>query len=95
MNPSVVPLDPRQRRELWWFLAIAFVLLASGIGLRQPWPSDEPRFVLVAKQMWDSGDWWFPHRGAELYPDKPPLYFWLLGAAYGLVRNWTWAAICT
>jgi 4-amino-4-deoxy-L-arabinose transferase-like glycosyltransferase len=91
MNPIPVPFDPRQRRELWWFLAIAFVVLAAGIGLRQPWPSDEPRFVLVAKQMWESGDWWFPHRGAELYPDKPPLYFWLLGAAYALVRNWTWA----
>jgi 4-amino-4-deoxy-L-arabinose transferase-like glycosyltransferase len=91
MNPIPVPLDPRQRRELWWFLVIAFVVLAAGIGLRQPWPSDEPRFVLVAKQMWESGDWWFPHRGAELYPDKPPLYFWLLGAAYALVRDWTWA----
>ena len=91
MNLPVVPLDPRQRRELWWFLAIAFVVLAAGIGLRQPWPADEPRFVLVAKQMWESGDWWFPHRGAELYPDKPPLYFWLLGGAYALVRDWTWA----
>jgi len=91
MNTIPVPLDPRQRRELWWFLAIALVVLAAGIGLRQPWPADEPRFVLVAKQMWESGDWWFPHRGSELYADKPPLYFWLLGAAYALVRNWTWA----
>lgn len=91
MNPSLAPLDPRQRRELWWFLAIAFIVLAAGIGLRQPWPSDEPRFVLVAKQMWESGDWWFPHRGSELYADKPPLYFWMLGGAYALVRDWTWA----
>lgn len=91
MTPAAQPLDPRQRRELWCFLAIAFVVLAAGIGLRQPWPADEPRFVLVAKQMWESGDWWFPHRGAELYPDKPPLYFWLLGGAYALVRDWTWA----
>ncbi|HWI25177.1 MAG TPA: glycosyltransferase family 39 protein [Lysobacter sp.] len=84
-------LSSDQRRELWWFLAIAFLVLAAGIGLRDPWPADEPRFVLVAKQMWDSGDWLFPHRGAELYADKPPLYFWLLGAAYALVRDWTWA----
>lgn len=80
-----------QRRQLYWFFAIAFVVLAAGIGLRDPWPADEPRFVLVAKQMWESGDWLFPHRGRELYPDKPPLYFWLLGAAYALVRDWTWA----
>lgn len=86
-----MPLTADQRRELWWFFAIAFVVLAAGIGLRAPWPADEPRFVLVAKQMWESGDWLFPHRGSELYADKPPLYFWLLGAAYALVRDWTWA----
>ncbi|KGQ18031.1 Dolichyl-phosphate mannosyltransferase [Lysobacter dokdonensis DS-58] len=80
-----------QRREFFWFLAIALLVLGAGIGLRAPWPADEPRFVLVAKQMWDSGDWLFPHRGHELYADKPPLYFWLLGAAYALVRDWTWA----
>ena len=82
---------PQQRRERLWFLAVAFVVIAAGIGLRAPWPADEPRFVLVAKQMWESSEWLFPHRGIELYPDKPPLYFWLLGAAYALVRDWTWA----
>src|SRR5690606_27570121 len=25
----------------------------------------------------------------ELYSDKPPLFFWLLGASYALVRDWT------
>ena len=82
---------PQQRRERLWFLAVAFVVIAAGIGLRAPWPADEPRFVLVAKQMWESSEWLFPHRGIELYPDKPPLYFWLLGGAYALVRDWTWA----
>lgn len=84
-------LTLEQRRQLLWFFIIAFVVLAAGIGLRDPWPADEPRFVLVARQMWESGEWLFPHRGRELYPDKPPLYFWLLGATYALVRNWTWA----
>lgn len=84
-------LAPDQRRQLFWFFILAFLLLAAGIGLREPWPADEPRFVLVAKQMWESGEWLFPHRGRELYPDKPPLYFWLLDAAYAVVRDWTWA----
>src|SRR5687768_6665850 len=91
MTPAPMTLAADQRRQLYWFLAIAFVVLAAGIGLREPWPADEPRFVLVARQMWESGDWLFPHRGQELYPDKPPLYFWLLGAAYALLRDWTWA----
>ncbi|MEO6365200.1 MAG: glycosyltransferase family 39 protein [Luteimonas sp.] len=84
-------IDSGQRRQLLWFFALAFVLIAAGIGLREPWPADEPRFVLVAKQMWESGEWLFPHRGRELYPDKPPLYFWLLCMAYAVVRDWTWA----
>src|SRR3546814_20707521 len=80
-------LKTRQSREFWLLAVVALLVLGAGLGLRDPWPADEPRFVLVAKQMWESGDWWFPHRGQELYSDKPPLYFWLLGASYALVRD--------
>jgi 4-amino-4-deoxy-L-arabinose transferase-like glycosyltransferase len=80
-----------ERRQWLWFFLVAFVVLAAGFGLRDPWPADEPRFVLVAKQMFDSGDWLFPHRGIELYADKPPLYFWLLAGARALVGNWRWS----
>jgi 4-amino-4-deoxy-L-arabinose transferase-like glycosyltransferase len=82
-------LKTPQSREFWLLACVALLVIATGIGLRAPWPADEPRFVLVAKQMWESGDWWFPHRGQELYSDKPPLYFWLLGLAYAVVRDWT------
>ncbi len=82
------PLSSIDRRELALFLLFAFAVLAVGIGFRAPWPSDEPRFVLVAQQMWASGDWLFPHRGHELYADKPPVYFWLLNLAYAGVRDW-------
>src|SRR4051812_27764848 len=78
----------RARRQFWFFLILAALLLAAGIGLRDPWPSDEPRFALAAKQMVESGDWLFPHRGIELYSDKPPVMFWLQAAAYEIVRNW-------
>jgi len=78
----------RERRELWIFLLFALVLLGAGIGLRAPWPADEPRFVLVARQMIESGDWLFPHRGVELYSDKPPVMFWLMAGAYAIVRSW-------
>src|SRR5687768_13440865 len=83
-------MTPETRRTSVLFL-VAFVVLAAGFGLREPWPADEPRFVLVAKQMFDSGDWLFPHRGAELYPDKPPVYFWLLASARALVGSWRWS----
>ena len=84
-------LDPSQRRQLTWLFAIALLVLGAGYGLRDPWPADEPRFVLVARQMLESGEWWFPHRGQELYPDKPPLYFWILAAARSLIGSWRWS----
>ncbi len=80
-----------ERKQLFWFLMLAFFVLAAGYGLREPWPSDEPRFVLVAKQMVDSGNYLFPHRGIQLYPDKPPIFFWILAACYQLIGSWRWS----
>lgn len=80
--------SPQDRRNFLWFMLFALLVIGAGLGLRAPWPADEPRFVLVARQMWESGNWLFPHRGQELYADKPPLYFWMLACTYALVRNW-------
>jgi 4-amino-4-deoxy-L-arabinose transferase-like glycosyltransferase len=82
---------PPERRELWWLFGFALLLLGAGYGLRDPWPADEPRFVLVARQMLEGGDWLFPHRGIELYPDKPPLYFWLLAIAKSALGSFRWS----
>jgi len=65
------------RSSSLWFFVFAALVVASGIGLRDPWPADEPRFVLAARQMLESGQWWFPQRGTELYADKPPMFIWL------------------
>ncbi|MBS0193582.1 MAG: glycosyltransferase family 39 protein [Proteobacteria bacterium] len=83
--PSVSATD---RRQFLCFMLFALVFLALGIGLRDPWPADEPRFALAAKQMVESGDWMFPHRGSELYADKPPLFMWLQAGGYELLRSW-------
>jgi len=79
---------PSERREFRLFMLFALLLLGAGIGLRDAWPSDEPRFLLAAKQMVESGDWLFPHRGHELYSDKPPMLFWLQAATYEVFRSW-------
>ncbi|MBB5207481.1 ArnT family glycosyltransferase [Chiayiivirga flava] len=76
------------RRDLWIFFGLALLVVGSGIGLRDPWPADEPRFALVARTMVESGDWLFPHRGDELYSDKPPMFMWLQAAAYSVLREW-------
>ncbi|QSX78802.1 ArnT family glycosyltransferase [Agrilutibacter solisilvae] len=75
-------------RETWLFWILAVMVLGAGLGLRDPWPADEPRFALVAKHMVESGDWLFPHRGTELYSDKPPTFMWLQAGAYTIFHNW-------
>jgi 4-amino-4-deoxy-L-arabinose transferase-like glycosyltransferase len=67
--------------DVLWLLAIGLVLIGTGLGLRDPWPPDEPRFALVAQDMLRSGDWLFPRIGGDLYADKPPFFFWLIALA--------------
>ncbi|TPD70323.1 glycosyltransferase family 39 protein [Stenotrophomonas maltophilia] len=81
-------LKTRASRQTWLFVVMALLVLGAGLGLRDPWPSDEPRFALVAKQMVDSGDWLFPHRGLELYSDKPPMLMWWQATLYSVIGNW-------
>jgi 4-amino-4-deoxy-L-arabinose transferase-like glycosyltransferase len=76
------------RWELVVFGAFALLALGAGLGLRDPWPSDEPRFALVAQWMVEHGQWLFPHRGHELYPDKPPVFMWLQALSYYLTGHW-------
>ncbi|KAF1016031.1 MAG: Undecaprenyl phosphate-alpha-4-amino-4-deoxy-L-arabinose arabinosyl transferase [Stenotrophomonas maltophilia] len=74
---------------LLWLLMV--VGLAAGLGLRQPQPPDEPRFVLAARTMVDTGQWLLPHRGSQLYAEKPPVFMWLQAASYELVGHWQWS----
>lgn len=70
------------KSSTWLFWCTILIVLYWGIGWRNPWPADEPRFVLVALEMIQSSDWLLPHRGGELYPDKPPIFMWMIGVAY-------------
>jgi len=70
------------RLNLWFLLGLGLLVLGAGLGLRDPWPADEPRFALVAKQMVESGQWLFPFRGGEIYPDKPPMFMWGIALGY-------------
>ncbi len=91
MNPNL----PINDKSYWVLVLTVFtvfaVLIFAGIGLRDPWPPDEPRFALMAKQMVESGQWLFPYRGGEIYPDKPPLFMWAVAFFYWLTGNLKWA----
>ena len=69
-------------------MLLAGLSLLAGLGLRDPSPPDEPRFVLAARDMVETGQWLFPHRGTQFYAEKPPVFMWLQAAAYGLTGQW-------
>lgn len=74
-------------RDLALLLLPSFLMLGAGLGLRDPWPADEPRFALIARGMVETGQWLFPQVGGDWYPDKPPLFFWLIAGLYGLTGS--------
>lgn len=74
-------------RHLALLLLAAGLVLLAGLGLRDAWPADEPRFALIAKQIVESGNWLLPQVGGIPYPDKPPLFFWLVAALYTLTGS--------
>jgi 4-amino-4-deoxy-L-arabinose transferase-like glycosyltransferase len=85
---SSTPRDTRL--DLAILGAMALLLILPGLGLRDPWAPDEPRFVLIAIDMLRSGDWLIPRVGGDLYADKPPLFFWVLATAMKLVGSMRW-----
>lgn len=84
--------DVQARGERTWAHVLCglmiVVSLAAGLGMRQPAPPDEPRFVLAAKTMVESGQWSLPHRGVELYAEKPPVFMWMQALAFELFGSW-------
>ncbi|MET0756362.1 MAG: glycosyltransferase family 39 protein [Pseudoxanthomonas sp.] len=77
-----------ERLRFMLLALLAALSLFAGLGLRDPSPPDEPRFVLAARDMVESGQWLFPHRGSEFYAEKPPVFMWMQAAAYEAVGNW-------
>lgn len=88
MKPRMpITVSSRHRRILLACVLMA-VSLFAGLGLRAPSPPDEPRFVLAAKAMVETGHWLLPHRGTEIYAEKPPVFMWLQAASYKGVAHW-------
>jgi 4-amino-4-deoxy-L-arabinose transferase-like glycosyltransferase len=62
---------------LLWVLAVL-----AGLLTRSMIPVDELRYADVAWEMWSQGHWLVPTLNGVPYSDKPPLFFWLVHAAW-------------
>ena len=62
------------------FAACGFIMLGN-LGGWDLYGPDEPRYAQIAREMLETGQYILPHINAEIYPDKPPLFFWLIALA--------------
>src|SRR6266481_1048218 len=86
-------VNARERRRLALLLFAGLALFFWRLGSHDLWPPDEPRFALVAKEMWMRGDYSLLSLDNHLYTDKPPLFFWAInGFARRLGGIDEWAA---
>ncbi len=70
-----------QRAALLLVALLGASLFLPGLGSRDLWNPDEPRYAEVAREMLASGQYLVPHLNGEVYTQKPPLQFWAMCAA--------------
>lgn len=86
-------MSPTARRGLFLVVLWAAVVV-GGLLTRPAWPIDETRYLAVAWEMWNHGEFLVPHLNGLPYSDKPPLLFWLIETGWRVfgVHEW-WARV--
>ena len=60
-------------------ISISIIYFLPGLfSSRDFWIEDEARYAEVVREMIIEHEWFIPHLNGHYYPDKPPLYFWLV-----------------
>lgn len=77
-----MPKNFAARHGTW--LAFWMVFIFAGLYSRPPMPIDETRYLSVAWEMWQSGNFLVPHSNGIPYSHKPPLLFWLIHSLWML-----------
>src|SRR5579872_5227919 len=82
-HPPIIGKVPRKiPRVLWICLPLVYLSYfyhLSAVGMLGP---DEPRYASVARAMARTGDWITPRLDGEPWFEKPPLLYWMSGAAF-------------
>lgn len=77
-------------KSLLRILLLVPVVAAMGFIIKPLLVVDETRYLAVAWEMWNSGDFLVPHLNGETYAHKPPFLFWLMHLGWSLtgVQEW-------
>src|SRR5262245_54859515 len=71
----------RSRAALVAVLAFAALVLGLPAGRAPLWDPNEARYMLLARDILDSGRWLIPDLRGEPYLNKPQLFFWSVAVA--------------
>ena len=76
--------NPFSRIPRAWWLAFPLLCLLyfSGLSAAGMLGPDEPRYASIAREMARSGDWITPRLWGQPWFEKPPLLYWMTGAAF-------------
>lgn len=84
---------PAIKRIPWALILLAATLSLAFLGLRGIYDPDEGRYVNVALNMLDSGDWLHPHRNDDVaHWTKPPVTYWAIASSVAVFGQNAWAA---
>ncbi len=67
--------------EFWAVLIVAVFIMFFQLGSYPLLDPDEPVYAQTPKEMLAAGDWVSPRIYGGYWYDKPPMYYWLVGAA--------------
>lgn len=82
---SDTPASSRGPLYSGWLLYLPILALAA---TRELWAPDEPRYAEIAREAYEGGNLLVMHLNGALYPDKPPLLYWLAGL-FGSLFHWS------
>ena len=60
-------------------------MFLANLGSAALWDNDETLYTTIAREMSVRGDWIVPTFNASLFPEKPPLMFWLMMGSFKLL----------
>ncbi len=90
-NPAIAAPSP-WRAIVEHPLFAAALLMLPVVWLVQPLPIDETRYLAVAWEMRQTGEFLVPHLNGAWYSDKPPLLFWLVNLGWLVTGVHAWTA---
>ncbi len=86
----------RQVIDQLLIVAAAAAICFTCLGGAALWDEDEPLYASCAWEMLQRNDWVVPYYNGEMFPDKPPLMFWMMMSGFEIfgrtefaVRFWS------